>query len=230
MITVQPTLSRRDRIGLALTHQPWLVLEVALAALIAFLNILMPTLLLLVQGSISLWARRMRWRDLGLKRPVSWVSTFIWGTLLALATTAFGIWISRPVIAAVTGQVQDFSQFQSVRGNWQMLLIWLAVSWILGGFLEELAFRGYLLNRSLDLFGTQSWGLIAGVLLNAAAFGVLHAYQGLGGILNTAVDAALFATIYLIGRRNLWLTILVHGIGNSLGFLAFYFGWFGLLD
>lgn len=66
------------------------------------------------------------------------------------------------------------------------------------------------------------------MLLNAAVFGALHRYQGLGGMLNTGVDAVLFSTIYLLGRRNLWLTIMVHGIGNTLGLLAFYFGWFGL--
>jgi membrane protease YdiL (CAAX protease family) len=51
----------------------------------------------------------------------------------------------------------------------------------------------------------------------------------LGGILNTAVDAAIFSVVYLIGRRNLWLTVLMHGIGNSLGLIAIYQGWFGLL-
>ena len=230
MEVAQLKQSQRDRLGSALVRQPWLTLEVAIAALIAFLNILMPTLLLLAMGTGSLWLRRKSWLDLGLRRPASWLNTVVLGALLACATTAFSLWVARPGIEVLTGQVQDFSQFQSIQGNLQMLLIWLAISWILGAFGEELAFRGYLLNRSLDLFGNQWAGIIASVLLNAAAFGVLHAYQGLGGVLNTAVDAALFAVIYLAGRRNLWLTVLVHGIGNSIGMIAIYFGWFGLLN
>lgn len=229
MAVAQLKRSQRDRLGLALARRPWIALEVALAAVIAFLNVLMPTFLLLALGTVSLGLRRKSWLDLGLRRPTSWRNTVVLGALLACATTAFSLWVARPGIEALTGQVQDFSQFQEIQGNWGMLLIWLAVSWILAAFGEELAFRGYLLNRSLDLFGNRWAGLAAALLLNASAFGVLHAYQGLGGILNTALDAALFAGIYLAGRRNLWLTILVHGIGNSLGMIAMYFGWFGLL-
>jgi membrane protease YdiL (CAAX protease family) len=206
-----------------------LALEVALAALIAFLKILMPTLLLVGLGTASLWVRRMSWRDLGLKRPASWRNTLGAATLLAVAAFAFNLWIARPAIEALTGQVRDFSQFKSVQGNVRTLLGWLAISWVLGGFLEEMAFRGYVLNRSLDLFGLRLPGIVAAVLLNASAFGALHASQGLDGMLNTAVDGAIFSLVYLIGRRNLWLTVLMHGIGNTLGLIAMYQGWFGLL-
>ncbi len=92
-----------------------------------------------------------------------------------------------------------------------------------------MAYRGYLLNRSLDLFGSHWPGYLISILLNAAVFGALHMEQGLNGVLNTGVDGAIFAIIYLLSKRNLWLTILVHGIGNTLGLLAFYFGWFNLL-
>jgi membrane protease YdiL (CAAX protease family) len=189
----------------------------------------MPTLLLVVQGTLSLWFRRRTWLDVGLKRPTSWRSTVVAATVLAAASFAFSLWIARPVIDALTGEARDFSQFQSVQGNVGMLLLWLTVSWVLGAFLEEMAFRGYLLNRSLDLFGVRLPGMVFSVLLNASAFGVLHSEQGLGGILNTGLDAAIFCAVYLVGRRNLWLTILMHGIGNSLGLIAFYLGLFGLL-
>lgn len=221
--------STRDRLGSALTRQPWLALEVALASLIAFLNMLMPTLLLVGLGTTSLWARRTSWLDVGLKRPASWRTTVGAATLLAVAASAFSLWIARPAIQALTGHVQDYSLFQSVQGNARTFLGWLAISWILGAFLEEMAFRGYFLNRSLDLFGRRWPGIVTAVLLNASAFGALHAYQGLGGMLNTAVDAAIFALVYLSSGRNLWLTVLMHGIGNTLGLIAIYQGWFGLL-
>jgi membrane protease YdiL (CAAX protease family) len=229
MVIVQHQLSRRDQMGQALGRRPWLALEVALGALIVFGNFLMPSAVLAVMGSASAWLRRKSWLDLGLRRPASWPRTLALGTGLGLASAAFSLWVARPVIAALTGQVQDFSSFEPIRGNLQMLLVWLGISWLIGAFLEELAFRGYWLNRLLDLFGTGWAGLAVAVLVNATAFGVMHAYQGLGGILNTAVDASVFALIYLAARRNLWVVMLVHGIGNSVGFLAFYFNWFGLL-
>lgn len=222
-------LSSRERIGHALGRKPWMALEVTVASLIAFLTILMPTILLIVQGTASLWFRRRTWLDIGMKRPASWRNTLTAATVLAVASTAFSMWIAGPAIDALTGEARDFTQFKAVQGNVEVFLLWMALSWVLGGFLEEMAFRGYLLNRSLDLFGGGVPGMVISVALNASAFGVLHTYQGLSGILNTGLDAAIFSVVYLVSRRNLWLTIFMHGIGNSLGLIAMYFGWFGLL-
>jgi len=208
----------------------WKAVEVGFASLIAVLQVLMPTLLLLVLGTVSLRLRRLSWLDLGLRRPTSWPKTLALGSLLAVAFTAFGLWIAHPLVQTITGHVRNFSEFQSVQGNFAMFLFWLAISWGLGAFGEELAFRGYFLNRSLDLFGDRVPGMIAAVFLNAAVFGIYHSTQGLGGILETAIDGAIFCTVYLVGGRNLWLTILVHGISNSLGLIAMYLGAFGLLS
>jgi uncharacterized protein len=230
MCVTEPTRSRRDSIGMSLRLPQWKALEVGFASLIAVLNVLMPTLLLLVLGTVSLWLRRLSWLDLGLRRPTSWRKTLGIGTLLAVAFTAFGLWIAHPLVQAITGEVRDFSEFQSVQGNFATLLLWLAISWSLAAFGEELAYRGYLLNRSLDLFGNRVPGMVAAVFLNAVVFGLLHSSQGLGGVLEVGIDAAIFSTVYLVGRHNLWLTILMHGISNSLVLIAIYLGAFGLLS
>lgn len=215
---------------MSLRLQQWKALEVGFASLIAVLHVLMPTFLLLVLGTVSLRLRRLSWLDPGLKRPTSWGKTLALGSLLAVAATAFSLWIARPLAQMITGQARDFSQFQTVQGNVGMFLVWLAVSWSLGAFGEELAFRGYLLNRSLDLFGNRVAGMVAAVCLNAAVFGILHSSQGLGGILNTGIDAAIFCAVYLVVGRNLWVTIVMHGIGNTLGLIAMYLGAFGLVS
>jgi membrane protease YdiL (CAAX protease family) len=207
----------------------WKALEVAVASLIAVLHVLIPTVVLVLLGTLSLWVRRLSWRDLGLRRPTSWAKTIALGSLLAVAATAFSLWIAHPIVRSITGQLRDFSQFQSVQGNLGMFLTWLAISWILGAFGEEMAYRGYILNRSLDLFGNRVPGMLAAVILNAAVFGVLHTSQGLGGVFNTGIDAAIFCAVYLVGGRNLWLTIVMHGVGNTLGLIAMYLGAFDLL-
>jgi membrane protease YdiL (CAAX protease family) len=214
---------------MSLRLRQWKALEVGFASLIALLHVLIPTVLLLLLGTLSLWLRRSSWRDVGLRRPTSWGKTLALGSLLAVAATAFSLWIAHPVVQSITGQVRDFSQFKSVQGNVGMLLSWLALSWILGAFGEELAFRGYFLNRSLDLFGNQVRGMLAAVFVNAAVFGILHSSQGLDGVLNTAIDAAIFCGVYLVGQRHLWLTVVMHGMGNTLGLIAMYLGAFGLV-
>ena len=52
-----------------------------------------------------------------------------------------------PLLDRLTGHPADLSEFADVRGNASMLLFWLLLSWVLGALGEELAYRGYILNR-----------------------------------------------------------------------------------
>ena len=44
-----------------------------------------------------------------------------------------------------------------------------------------------------------------------------HAYQGIGGILTTGLIGLTFGLLYLVARRNLWPTIIGHGLVNTFG-------------
>ena len=55
--------------------------------------------------------------------------------------------------------------------------------------------RGFVLNRLADMFGRGKAGWAVAMLVHAAIFGFLHAYQGLPGIIGTGVVALIFAAI-----------------------------------
>lgn len=90
---------------------------------------------------------------------------------------------------------------------------------------EELAFRGYVQNKLVSLFGDPTRGTrAAAVVLAAASFGLLHVPVALvageasaGGVaaavLLSTVSGVAFGTIYEC-TRNLYLVALLHGFGD----------------
>ena len=60
-----------------------------------------------------------------------------------------------PLLARVTGSLPDVSQFAPLIGNTFFLVLSLVVSWTLAAFGEELVYRGYLMNRVVDLVGAH---------------------------------------------------------------------------
>ncbi|MCI0398679.1 MAG: CPBP family intramembrane metalloprotease [Chloroflexi bacterium] len=160
----------------------------------------------------------------GLRRPASWPRTLLAGIAIAGTYQFFSIGLLVPLLHRLTGAALDLSQFASLRGSLAYLALWPTVSWTLAAFAEEMAYRGYLLNRLADLFGNRrlAWGV--GLVVSALFFGLSHIYQGITGVLETFVFGAVMAWLYLVTRRNLWLPIIVHGANDTIGFTLIFFG------
>jgi membrane protease YdiL (CAAX protease family) len=58
----------------------------------------------------------------------------------------------------------------------------------------------------------------------ALLFGWGHNTQGPAGLLLNIYDGLAFGVLYLASGRNLWLTVIQHGLGNTLGFILIYLG------
>ncbi len=87
-----------------------------------------------------------------------------------------------------------------------------AVLWIVISFVEELSFRGYILQGL-----ARGWGMPIAVVVSSVLFGAVHAMNpnaSLLGVLTICVGGLLFASAYLV-TRSLWLPIGLH-IGWNL--------------
>src|SRR5262245_65077009 len=75
----------------------------------------------------------------------------------------------------------NLKAFAAIRESWTKLVAGIAVAWLLGGFLEELVFRGVVL-QAVDawLGAVMPRPLAATLAIVAAALGasVVHLYQG----------------------------------------------------
>ncbi len=221
-------VSLRDRIGALLHGRVVAALELLVVPLLLALHasglFIKPKLPLLLFGWLSMWLRRVGWRQIGLARPGSWPKTVLTAIVIALAYNALDIGVILPLLRRLTGEPLDLAAFAALRGDTGTLMLLLAVAWISAAFPEELLYRGYILNRLGDVFGRSTAGWAAAAALVCLTFGLAHHAQGITGVLDNILAGALFATLYFVSGRNLWLPILVHGIIDTSSVVLLYFG------
>ncbi len=181
-----------------------------------------PELVLL--GWISLRLRRLKWRDVGLtwRRPV--LQTLALGIAGGIAIELIELYVSQPLLVRITHLPPDLSDFNELRGNFKLMLVGLALTWTLAAFGEEMAWRGWLMNRVAGLGNKSRTAWIISLLLVNAAFGMAHAYQGITGILDEGFMGLLLGLMFLLGGENLWIPIVAHGVQDSIDTLLLYSG------
>jgi CAAX protease family protein len=179
-------------------HVPWNTRNVVSRELV----------LLALAGVLALIIRRkerLGWSSVGLGRP-KLGSTALWvlitfGGVVAAAALAFGIaalfhW---PVGSA------DSNSYDALPG-WVLLLVILRA-----GFVEEFCYRGYAIERLQALTGSR----FVAIGLPLFVFAIAHYKQGWAGITIALFTGAVLSGIYLF-KRNLWITICVHFIGDFI--------------
>jgi membrane protease YdiL (CAAX protease family) len=97
------------------------------------------------------------------------------------------------------------------------IIFWMLLS-LTAGFCEETIFRGYLQRQFTSLWGKPPLG----ILLSAAAFGLVHAYQGAKQTIIIGVFGAMFG-ILAYRRRSLRPGIMVHAWHDTIFGLAMHF-------
>ena len=224
--TIAPA-ALRDRVAALLRDNRMVILaEFVIVALVRFevLPFSPATIPLLLLGCLSLWLRQSGWREIGMGRPASWRRTILLGTGIAVAWHILDFAVVVPLLRRVTGESLDLSEFSSLRGNLPELLYWVALSWMLAAFGEEMVYRGYILNRLADLFGRSRAGWALSLTIMGLLFGVGHIYLGTLGLVLNTVDGIVLGVLYLASGRNLWLTVIQHGVANTIGFILIFLG------
>ncbi|MGA2457815.1 MAG: CPBP family intramembrane glutamic endopeptidase [Terriglobales bacterium] len=179
---------------------------------------------LLLFGWISLWVRKISWRDVGLKLYRSWKTSIALGIAAGVLLEGLELFITQPLLVKWLGKQPDLEVFRALHGNLKWTLIALAGAWTLAAFGEEMVYRGYLMNRVADLLNRTRSAWIISLIAVHLAFGLAHAYQGLTGIIDEGLSGLLLGVIYLRTGRNLSVPIIAHGIADSIDFVLIFFG------
>ena len=166
-------------------------------------------------GLIRLRGERLA--DIGLKRPASWMRTFMIGIGFA-AIVFIAMYLSEKA-----GFRRDLSKFKDVQGNLELELFGVFYAFIGAGFYEEFMFRGFLMQGVAMLFGASRGAWIVACIIQGALFGVAHAYQNPLGIAITGTLGVLMGLLVLASGRNLWPVIIGHGLFDASRFVLFYF-------
>jgi CAAX protease family protein len=155
--------------------------------------------------------------EIGLKRPASWMRTFMIGIGFA-AIVFIAIYFSEKA-----GFRRDLSKFKEVQGNLEFAVLGGLYALIGAGFYEEFMFRGFLMQGLAMLFGASRAAWIIACIVQGALFGLAHAYQNPLGVAITGTLGVLMGLLVLASGRNLWLVIIGHGVFDASRFVLFYF-------
>jgi uncharacterized protein len=208
----------------------WLaVAELIVVALIFYADfkhhiIFSKTPYLLLLGWLSLRVRKLRWRDVGLKRFRNWKTTIALGIAAGILLESFELFVSQPLLVKYLHKQPDLEVFRDLNGNLKMTLLFVALAWTLAAFGEEMVYRGYLMNRVADLLNRTRGAWVISLIVVHLGFGLAHAYQGWTGIIDEGLMGLLLGIIYLRTGRNLSVPIIAHGIGDTIDFLLIFLG------
>ena len=154
---------------------------------------------------------RESFSEVGLKKPAR-VSCTVLSGLLA-ATAVFVVVVGLEKLGYGANRIGEMAT--ELKGNPALLMQRIVISVLIVGFVEEFIFRGFLLLRLTKLFGGSNVATATALVMQAALFGLSHAYQHLYGILLTGFLGLFFGIIYLALNRNLWVVVIGHGLYDA---------------
>jgi len=182
-------------------------LVILFLALIGGIMFSLPLLLLTLFGYLS-------FRALGMTKPQNWNHFAVAAVLL----TAILFIASKTTLGPLASLVGE--QISSAQGltdtidftDWKIYLLFLGVSVFTAGFLEEIVYRGYLLQRLAERLplGLMSWPMA--ILISNVSFSLWHAHGGADSMVFSFLMGVLISLIFLITGRKLWLIIAAHSL------------------
>jgi uncharacterized protein len=175
---------------------------------------------------ISFRLRDGHWSAVGLGLPRVWKRTILIAIAAVVVQQALGQFAVDPLTRPYLRYAAGANPIQGIHG-YVGLLRWLGIIWTYAAFGEELAYRGYLLNRVADLGGNSRFARLLALLWSSALFGCAHWYQGSAGVISATVSGMVYGAAYLLNRKSLWTAICAHGLSDSLALLLTYLGFAG---
>ena len=181
--------------------------------------------ILVVLGLASMRLRNGSFAALGFRRPDSWRRIVLIALAAAALRVVLGQFVIDPLTALVWPPAVAPAGVESIAGDIGTALAYLGIVWTFAAFGEEIAYRGYLMNRAADAGGrtTAAWWIA--VVVVSILFGYGHFYKGPSGIVDSGVAGLILGAAYLLSGRNLWTTVLAHGFIDTFGVICLYFGW-----
>ena len=165
-------------------------------------------------------------RDIGLKRNGLTVHAFGIGLLSALLWAAFAHWLYLPLIQHFfpTNKPGDYD---FITNHLSYLIMTIVAAWIVGGFYEEIVFRGFIQTTLQQWFRKNKYSFWMAGVLTSALFGLYHWQQGIYGVIFAMLSGFLWTYLLKRYNGNLWYPIISHAIYDTIALTLIYFGVFG---
>lgn len=177
-------------------------------------------------ATFVLKSRGSSWQDIGLARPGSWPRTVLLsiGALAALFIMTIALQVIALNLPGVEVPPIDQSRFNPLEGDLVVFLLLVVLTWTTIAFGEEMFYRAFLITQLGDVFQKSKLGTALALIASSIIFGFAHVVEGPLGVANTFFMGLIFGSIYLRTGRNLWVTIIAHGLANTIRFYFLFIG------
>src|SRR5690348_6319045 len=175
-------------------------------------------------GVIIFYLRRLNktLRDIGLKYRGLTAHTFIVGIVSALLLIAFNKWIYYPFITHFF-VVEPYTEYDFIRNKLSNLIITIVAAWIIGGFYEEIVFRGFIQAKIHEWFMKYKYSFWLTGFFVSFLFGLYHWQQGIFGIIPSFLGGLLWTFLLWRYKGNLWYPIISHAVYDTIALTMIYF-------
>jgi CAAX protease family protein len=146
------------------------------------------------------------------------------GVALGALLETFQLLVTQPILARLFGRQPDLELFRMLTGNIKMTLLFIALSWTLAAFGEEMVWRGYVMNRVADLLSRRKPSWMLSLVIVSVVFGLAHGYQGLTGWIEEGLAGLALGLMYLRTGDNLAVPIVAHGVCDTIDVVLIFFG------
>ena len=161
--------------------------------------------------------------DLGLKRHGITAHTFVVGIVSALIWVAFNKWVYHPFITHFF-VVEPYTEYDFIRNKLSNLILTIIAAWIIGGFYEEIVFRGFIQTKIREWFRKYKYSFWISGFLTSLLFGLYHWQQGIFGIIPAFLGGLLWTFLLWRYKGNLWYPIISHAVYDTIALTMIYFG------
>jgi hypothetical protein len=184
---------------------------------------------LLVVGlstSIALICHQASLQDFGLDIPIPWLSTIVFATAWLALMLVFSPLADR-IASRWFAKPPTLGAFRSIQQSTIKLIAGIVIAWVLGGFLEELTFRGIVLktvDAQLSTLLPMPIAAAVAICVAAAGAGIIHLYQGPRAAFIITQLSTLFGLLFVLSADTLWAVIVCHGLYDTIAFVRFASG------
>lgn len=173
-------------------------------------------------AGLILWWRKLTdstFRSLGLYKPKSWIRTIVIGLLLGLLIKFVFASLVMPALGSVPSANSPFSFLKDNLTNALLFSLYVIV---VGGFSEELIFRGFLFRQAECWFGSGRIARVLMVVGGSLIFGLPHIYQGGFGVIQSILVGMIYGSMYLLNKKNLWMVMIAHATFDLFAIYIIY--------
>jgi len=161
--------------------------------------------------------KRANLKNLGLKRVNPKTLAIVSVAAVLLFLLAIGISAGEEIVFGPDPMAKLIEKSITPRNSFQLVAM-IALSLVLVGPCEELAFRGFI-QKGFE----NSFGKMKGLLITSVTFGLLHGLNSLYAIVPVFAISLVLGYVWQRTSGNTTASALMHGIYDSIGIAVAYF-------